>query len=70
MNDVRAKKLRGKRFLRARRSVGLTQLEVARECGVAKSTVCAWEKGNQFPRQKPLRRFAALTATDVGVLFA
>lgn len=38
------------RLREARKAMGMTQAELGRRVGVARSTVCEWEKGRISPR--------------------
>jgi transcriptional regulator with XRE-family HTH domain len=53
----------GDRLRTARRSVGLTQKQLADELGVESITVSRWERGVTTPTLPRLRRIAELTGT-------
>lgn len=44
----------------ARVNAGLTQAEVAKELGVAPSTVRNWENGKTYPKQPAIERMCEL----------
>jgi transcriptional regulator with XRE-family HTH domain len=52
----------------ARRSVGLTQKQLAEKLGVESITVSRWERGVTSPSLPRLRRIAELTETTVSDL--
>lgn len=58
----------GVRLRTARRSVGLTQKQLAAELGVEAITVSRWERGVTTPSLPRLRRIAELTETTVSDL--
>jgi transcriptional regulator with XRE-family HTH domain len=58
----------GGRLRTARRSVGLTQKQLADELGVESITVSRWERGVTSPSLPRLRRVAELTGTTVSDL--
>ncbi len=58
----------GGRLRTARRSVGLTQKQLAEELGVEAITVSRWERGVTTPALARLRRVAELTETTVSDL--
>ena len=58
----------GGRLRTARRSVGLTQKQLAAELGVEAITVSRWERGATAPSLARLRRVAELTQTTVSDL--
>ena len=58
----------GGRLRTARRSVGLTQKQLAEELGVESITVSRWERGVTAPSLARLRRVAELTETTVSDL--
>jgi transcriptional regulator with XRE-family HTH domain len=58
----------GGRLRTARRSVGLTQKQLAEELGVEAITVSRWERGVTAPSLARLRRVAELTETTVSDL--
>jgi transcriptional regulator with XRE-family HTH domain len=58
----------GGRLRTARRSVGLTQKQLADELGVESITVSRWERGATAPSLSRLRRIAELTGTTVSDL--
>ena len=58
----------GGRLRTARRSVGLTQKQLAEELGVEAITVSRWERGVTAPSLVRLRRVAELTETTVSDL--
>lgn len=58
----------GGRLRVARRSVGLTQKQLAEELGVESITVSRWERGVTTPSLSRLRRIAELTETTVSDL--
>jgi len=58
----------GGRLRTARRSVGLTQKQLAAELGVESITVSRWERGVTAPSLARLRRIAEITATTVSDL--
>jgi transcriptional regulator with XRE-family HTH domain len=58
----------GERLRTARRSVGLTQKQLADELGVESITVSRWERGATSPSLTRLRRIAELTGTTVSDL--
>ena len=58
----------GARLRTARRSVGLTQKQLAAELGVETITVSRWERGVTTPSLPRLRRIAELTETTVSDL--
>ena len=58
----------GGRLRTARRSVGLTQKQLAEELGVESITVSRWERGVTAPSLARLRRIAELTETTVSDL--
>jgi transcriptional regulator with XRE-family HTH domain len=58
----------GGRLRIARRSVGLTQKQLAAELGVESITVSRWERGVTTPSLPRLRRIAELTETTVSDL--
>jgi transcriptional regulator with XRE-family HTH domain len=58
----------GARLRTARRSVGLTQKELAFALEVEAITVSRWERGVTTPSLPRLRRIAELTETTVGDL--
>jgi transcriptional regulator with XRE-family HTH domain len=58
----------GGRLRVARRSVGLTQKQLAEELGVESITVSRWERGVTTPSLPRLRRIAELTETTVSDL--
>jgi transcriptional regulator with XRE-family HTH domain len=58
----------GDRLRTARRSVGLTQKQLAAELGVEAITVSRWERGVTTPSLPRLRRVAELTETTVSDL--
>jgi transcriptional regulator with XRE-family HTH domain len=43
-----------------RESAGFSASEIARELGVAPSTVCRWERGERLPRGQVGERWAAV----------
>jgi transcriptional regulator with XRE-family HTH domain len=58
----------GGRLRTARRSVGLTQKQLAEQLGVESITVSRWERGVTTPSLPRLRRVAELTETTVSDL--
>jgi transcriptional regulator with XRE-family HTH domain len=56
------------RLRTARRSVGLTQKQLAADLGVESITVSRWERGVTTPSLPRLRRIAELTETTVSDL--
>ena len=58
----------GGRLRIARRSVGLTQKQLAEQLGVESITVSRWERGVTSPSLPRLRRIAELTETTVSDL--
>ncbi len=58
----------GGRLRTARRSVGLTQKQLAEELGVESITVSRWERGVTAPSLARLRRIAEITETTVSDL--
>lgn len=48
-----------------RRSVSLTQEEVAQACGVSKTAVSAWERGTSAPRPPHVRALAEVLHTSI-----
>ena len=58
----------GGRLRTARRSVGLTQKQLAAALGVESITVSRWERGVTTPSLPRLRRIAELTETTVSDL--
>lgn len=58
----------GGRLRIARRSVGLTQKQLAENIGVQAITVSRWERGATTPSLPRLRRIAELTETTVSDL--
>ena len=58
----------GGRLRVARRSVGLTQKQLADKLGVESITVSRWERGVTSPSLPRLRRIAELTETTVSDL--
>lgn len=58
----------GGRLRTARRSVGLTQKQLAEQLGVESVTVSRWERDVTTPSLPRLRRIAELTATTVSDL--
>jgi DNA-binding XRE family transcriptional regulator len=48
------------RGARVRRSLGLSQSEVARAIGVSSACVCRWEGGNRAPQGDAATRYGAL----------
>jgi transcriptional regulator with XRE-family HTH domain len=58
----------GARLRIARRSIGLTQKQLAAELGVEAITVSRWERGVTTPTLPRLRRIAELTETTVSDL--
>ena len=58
----------GDRLRTARRSVGLTQKQLADELGVESITVSRWERGATTPSLPRLRRIAELTGTTTSDL--
>ena len=58
----------GGRLRTARRSVGLTQKQLAEELGVESITVSRWERGVTAPSLARLRRVAEITETTVSDL--
>jgi transcriptional regulator with XRE-family HTH domain len=58
----------GERLRIARRSVGLTQKQLAEELEVDSITVSRWERGVTTPSLPRLRRIAELTETTVSDL--
>jgi transcriptional regulator with XRE-family HTH domain len=58
----------GGRLRIARRSVGLTQKQLADKLGVESITVSRWERGVTSPSLPRLRRIAELTETTVSDL--
>lgn len=58
----------GGRLRTARRSVGLTQKQLAEALGVESITVSRWERGVTSPSLPRLRRIAEITETTVSDL--
>ena len=58
----------GGRLRTARRSVGLTQKQLAAALGVESITVSRWERGVTTPSLSRLRRIAEITETTVSDL--
>lgn len=58
----------GGRLRTARRSVGLTQKQLAEALGVESITVSRWERGVTAPSLARLRRIAEITETTVSDL--
>jgi transcriptional regulator with XRE-family HTH domain len=58
----------GGRLRTARRSVGLTQKQLAEALGVESITVSRWERGVTSPSLSRLRRIAEITETTVSDL--
>lgn len=56
------------RLRQYRKSVGLSQLELARLLNVAQSSVTAWETGKNMPNAEKLQLLADLFATTVDEL--
>jgi transcriptional regulator with XRE-family HTH domain len=50
----------GRRLRRTRKNMTLTQADVAQACGVAVSTVGAWESGRHEPNPRSLRLLSEL----------
>jgi len=61
--SLKADPRRGERLRELRKKRGLTQLQVAVELGVEKSSVSRWESGDVFPRDN-LNGLAALYQTE------
>jgi len=61
--SLKADPRRGQRLRDLRKRRGLTQLQVAIELGVEKSSVSRWESGGVFPRDN-INGLAALYQTD------
>lgn len=53
----------------ARLSANLTMVEVAKEIGVAQSTITSWETGKSKPNNAELYYMAMLYGCDVGDIF-
>lgn len=53
---------------RLRKDRGLTQSEVADACGVVKSAVCNWEKGQRIPEDDTLEALSDLFNVDLSYL--
>lgn len=55
-------------LLSARKKMGMSQAEVAREIGVTDAAVCQWEKGLSGPKRTLLPKLAALYGCTVDEL--
>ena len=60
----------GDRLREARISKGMTQEQLAREIGVAKSTITGYEKGNREPYLFKIKRIIEALDIDEEYLFA
>ena len=58
----------GRRVAHARGRAGLSQLEMARQCGISRAMIASVELGRAAPSLKTLFRIASVTRTTVASL--
>jgi len=68
MANVKKSKSDGNIFKELRRSINLSQIEVAQFIGVEQTTVSKWERGLTIPDQSVLPKIAKLYNTSVDYL--